>query len=38
MNDPYLTYSDYILEKLSNIKVQDLKDIIEFVTADDSEL
>ena len=38
MNDPYLTYSDYILGKTSNAKVLDLNDIIEFVTADDSEL
>ena len=38
MNDPYLTYSDYILEKMSKTKVWDLNDIIEFVTADDSEL
>ena len=38
MNDPYLTYSDYILEKISNTKVQDMNEIIEFVTADDSEL
>ena len=38
MNDPYLTYSDYILWKTSNAKVLDLNDIIEFVTADDSEL
>ena len=38
MNDPYLTYSDYILGKTSNAKVLDLNDITEFVTADDSEL
>ena len=38
MNDPYLTYSDYISEKMSTTKVRDLNDIIEFVTADDSEL
>ena len=38
MNDPYLTYSDYILEKISNTKVRDMNEIIEFVTADDSEL
>ena len=33
-----MTYSDYILEKNVNTKVQDLNDIIEFVTADDSKL
>ena len=38
MNDPYLTYSDYILGKMSNTKLRELNDIIEFVTADDSEL
>ena len=38
MNDPYLTYSDYILERMSNTKVRDLNDIIEFVTANHSEL
>ena len=38
MNDPYLTYSDYISEKMSITKVRDLNHIIEFVTADDSEL
>ena len=38
MNDPYLTYSDYILEKISNTKVRDMNEIIEFVTADYSEL
>ena len=38
MNDPYLTYSDYTLERMSNTKVRDLNDIIEFVTADHSEL
>ena len=38
MNDPYLTYSDYISEKMSTTKVRDLNDIIEFVTADDPEL
>ena len=37
MNNPYLTYSDYILGKMSNTKVQDLTDIMKFVTADDSE-
>ena len=37
MNDSYLTYSDYISEKMSTTKVRDLNDIIEFVTADDSE-
>ena len=38
MGDPYLTHSDYISEKMSTTKVRDLNDIIEFVTADDSEL
>ena len=38
MSDPYLTYSDYISEKMSTTKVRDLNDIIEFETADDSEL
>ena len=37
MNNPYLTYSDYILGKMSNTKVRDLTDIMKFVTADDSE-
>ena len=38
MNGPYLTYSGYILEKMSNTQGWYLNDIIEFVTADDSEL
>ena len=35
---PYLTHSDKKTKKMSTTKVRDLNDIIEFVTADDSEL
>ena len=38
VNDPYLTYSDYISEKISNTMVRDLNVTIEFVTVDNLEL